>query len=92
VRDAQHLHGPVGLILAPNGDLVSTQGDAVNADPKQSSEIVEYTPTGTFVAELSVDPSAPGSAFGLALTSQGGSLRFIAVDDGQNLLDEWDLR
>ena len=71
--------------------MASAQGDAVNPDPDHPSEIVEYTADGRFVAELSVDPAA-GSAFGLALEERGGSFRFAAVDDGQNVLDVWDVR
>ena len=91
VTDKEHLHGPVGLLRAPNGDLLSAQGDAVNPDPKHPSEIVEFTPAGRFVAEISVDP-APGSAFGLALEEQGTGFMFAAVDDGQNTLEVWDVR
>jgi hypothetical protein len=93
VKDPTHLHGPVGLLRAPNGDLLSAQGDAVNADPKHPSEIVEFTSSGQFVAEISVD-SAPGSAFGLALEEQvvgfgSFGFTFAAVDDGQNVLQVW---
>ncbi len=35
-----HLHGPFGLVLAPNGDLITANGDAVNGDPTQPSELV----------------------------------------------------
>jgi sugar lactone lactonase YvrE len=88
VRDTVHLHGPLGLALAANGDLISAQSDAVNPDPNQTSEIVEFSPQGKFVAEFSIDP-APGSAFGLALEPISGGFRFAAVDDGRNVLDEW---
>ncbi len=87
-QDATHLHGPLALALAPNGDLVAAQGDAVNPDPAQPSEIVEFTPMGQFVAQFSVDPS-PGSAFGLAFATLGNVIRFAAVDDGLNVLDIW---
>jgi hypothetical protein len=83
-----HLHGPLALAEAPNGDLITAQGDAVNPDSTQPSEIVEYTSAGTFVAQRPID-TAPGSAFGLALGSSGGSLRFAAVDDALNVLDIW---
>jgi DNA-binding beta-propeller fold protein YncE len=86
--DAVHLHGPVGLVLAPNGDIVTTQGDAVNPDPAHPSEIVEFTASGRFVAEFSIDPS-PGSAFGMALEQRDDRVRFAAVDDGLNVLDIW---
>ena len=87
-QDPTHLHGPLGLVLAPNGDLITTNGDAVNPDPNQSSEIVEFTPSGHFVGELSLDPG-PGAAFGLAVTDVGGVLRLAAVDDATNTLDVW---
>lgn len=90
VSDAVHLHGPLGLALAPNGDLISAQGDAVNPDPTQPSEIVEFAPDGSFVSEFSIDP-APGSAFGLALEARGDDIHFAAVDDGLNVLDIWNL-
>jgi hypothetical protein len=88
IRDAVHLHGPLALARAPNGDLIASQGDAVNPDPNQPSEIVEYTAAGRFVAQFSIDP-ASGSAFGLALGSSADSLRFAAVDDTLNVLDIW---
>ncbi len=88
IQDSGHLHGPLALVRAPNGDLVTSQGDAVNPDSQQSSEIVEYRADGTFVQQFSID-SAPGSAFGLALASFDHALRFAAVDDGLNVLDVW---
>jgi hypothetical protein len=53
-------------------------------------ELVEFTPAGQFVAELSVD-SAPGSAFGLALESSQSQIVFAAVDDNLNTLDIWSI-
>jgi hypothetical protein len=88
-QDNQHLRGPVGLLLAPNGDLVATNGDAVNASPNQQSEMVEFTASGHFVAERSVNSSAPGGAFGIALSVSEGTTRFVAVDDVLNVLDVW---
>ena len=57
--DAAHLHGPLALALAPNGHLVTANGDAVNADPQQPSEIVEFTVDGRFIAQMQVD-TVPG--------------------------------
>ena len=34
----QHLRGPLALRFAPNGDLLTANGDAVNADPLHPSE------------------------------------------------------
>ena len=86
-----HLHGPLGLAIAPNGDLLSAQGDAVNPDPNHVSEIVEFSPRGQFAAQFSIDP-ASGSAFGLAIVPFKGGFRFAAVDDGVNMLDIWNVR
>jgi uncharacterized protein (TIGR03118 family) len=87
-KDPFHLRGPLGLVLAPNGDLITANGDAVNPSATQTSELVEFTPGGKFVGEFSVDPSA-GGAFGLAVSSTGGFLRLAAVDDNTNSLDIW---
>jgi sugar lactone lactonase YvrE len=65
-RDQTHLHGPLGLILAPNGHLISSQGDAINPDPAHNSEIVEFTKSGKFVTQFSID-SAARAAFGIAI-------------------------
>jgi len=88
VQDQTHLHGPLGLVLTGNGDFISTQGDAVNPDPNQPSEVVEFTRTGQFVAEFSVD-SAPGSAFGIALKRFENGFVFATVDDTTAVLDVW---
>jgi hypothetical protein len=87
-QDNVHLHGPLGLTLTPNGDLITSNGDAINPDPNQPSELVEFTPEGQFVAQLSVDPSA-GAAFGMALQSSDDQIHFAAVDDALNTLDIW---
>jgi uncharacterized protein (TIGR03118 family) len=87
-QDDAHLRGPLGLVLAPNGDLITANGDAVNPDPTQTSELVEFTPKGKFVGEFSIDSNA-GGAFGVAVTNEGGVLRFAAVEDVTNSLDIW---
>jgi uncharacterized protein (TIGR03118 family) len=86
--DSAHLRGPLGLVLAPNGDLITSNGDAVNADPTQPSELVEFTPSGNFVGEFSIDPNE-GAAFGLAVTNVAGILRLAAVEDVTNSVDVW---
>lgn len=90
VNDASHLHGPLGLVLADNGDLISTQGDAVNTDAAQPSEVAEFTPEGQFVAEISVDPGT-GGAFGIALQERKGGFILATVDDNgaPPFLDIW---
>jgi hypothetical protein len=66
-----HLRGPLALVLAPNGDLLTANGDAVNSDLLHPSEIVEFSPTGDFVSESNVDASQ-GGAFGMAITTTSG--------------------
>ncbi|MDB5308511.1 MAG: beta-propeller fold protein [Gemmataceae bacterium] len=88
-NDPAHLHGPLGLVLAPNGDLIVANGDAVNPDPAHPNELVEITRTGKFVSEFQLDPGAGGAAFGLAVTSANGVLRFAAVDDNTNTVHIW---
>ena len=87
-EDDAHLRGPLGLVLAPNGDLITANGDAVNPDPTQASELVEFTPSGRFVGEFSIDPTQ-GGAFGLAVTNFNGILRLAAVEDITNSVDVW---
>jgi hypothetical protein len=89
-QDNVHLHGPLGMIMAPNGHLVVANNDAINPDPNQPSEIVEFTVGGKFVKEISVDPNF-GGAFGLAVTAKGDTARFAAVDDNVPVLLIWTL-
>jgi hypothetical protein len=81
------LRGPLALVLAPNGDLITSNGDAVNADPNHPSEIVELTKSGKFIGQFNVDP-APGGAFGIGISMVGGSdtARLAVVDDNTNNL------
>jgi len=83
-NDQTHLHGPLGLALAPNGDLISSQGDAINQspDPAQQSEIVEFTKQGKFIGEFSID-SASGAAFGIAINPVDTEAVDLAVVDDQ---------
>jgi hypothetical protein len=79
--DNKHLHGPLALALGPNGNLFTANGDAINPDPANPSELTEFTPQGRFVAQLSVDP-APGGAFGIAFSQvHQNTVQFGAVDD-----------
>jgi hypothetical protein len=71
------LNGPLGLALAPNGDVLS-----VNAG---DGNIVETTPFGRQVASTQIDPAgAGGDLFGLTLTANTRGILF--VDDGDNTL------
>ncbi len=86
--DNLHLHGALALTLAPNGNLICSSNDVVNATPAQPSELVEFTRGGAFVAEYSVDPNQGGS-FGLAFGTLNGKTTFAAVDDNTSSLEVW---
>jgi hypothetical protein len=78
------LNDPLGLAVAPNGDILTTNGGDGN--------LVETSPAGNQVAVVLLDntpvPGAPngsGTLFGLALTPRTNGIYF--VDDGSNTLD-----
>lgn len=89
-QDNTHLHGALAMTEAPNGHLLVTNNDAINSDPTQPSEIVEFTKGGNFVKEISVDPMQGGS-FGLAVNTKGDQAIFAAVDDVTSNLIVWTL-
>ena len=74
------LQGPLGLAIAPNGDILTVNGGNPN--------IVEVTPGGQVVANEEIDLSTPGGAagdlFGLAVGLGGRSVFY--VNDGNNAL------
>ncbi len=88
-QDNAHLRGPVGLMLTRNGHLIATNGDAVNGDPTQPSEMVEFTREGQFLSQVSVDTGGQGGAFGIAMAGPDDDERFAAVDDVLNTLKIW---
>jgi hypothetical protein len=82
----EHLRGPLALMLAPTGDLITSKGDAVNADPNQLSEIVEFTEGGKFVSQFNVD-AGQGGAFGIGVAPVVlglGTFSLAVVDDNAN--------
>ncbi len=87
VQDPAHLSGPIGLALAPNGDLLTTNDDAVNINTNALSELIEYTPAGQFVGELSLDPGVQGAAFQVVVVSSRQTVTVATVNDGDNTLD-----
>jgi hypothetical protein len=88
----QHLRGPLALVFAPNGNLLTANGDAVNADATHPSEIVEFTKSGEFIREFNVDASQ-GGAFGIATVLSGDPpFNFAAVDDVPNVISVYSLR
>jgi sugar lactone lactonase YvrE len=76
LTSGRELHEPLGLTIAPNGDIITT--NAGNGD------IVETTPSGKQVAAVAGDAqSGAGSLFGLAITRNH---TLVYVDDGLNTL------
>jgi len=75
-----HLNGPLGLTIAPNGDVLTVNGG--------DGQIVETSPAGVQVAHrfLNTTGSPPGSGalFGLAVAPHGSGVYF--VDDITNFL------
>jgi hypothetical protein len=88
--DQQHLHGPLGLVLTPQGNLITANGDAAFAGGTQN-DLVEFTPHGNLVATYQLDAGPPGGAFGIAVTARPGPVRFAAVDDNLNTVTVWTL-
>ena len=86
--DAVHLHGPLGMAEAPNGDLIVSNSDVINSNPALPSEYVEFTKQGQFVSQLSIDP-AQGGSFGLAVSSNTQESFFAAVNDNAATLIVW---
>lgn len=85
-QDFTHLHGPLDLAILPDGHFVVANSDGSNVDPNQPSELVEYSTTGQFLAQMPVDPNNSG-AFGLAVNNLGwGTIRMAWVDDNANTL------
>ncbi len=76
VSQGGSLNGPLGLTLAPNGDLL-----AANAG---DGNLVEVTPSGMQVATKLVEPGGAGTLFGLTIVPGGNGVYF--VDDGTNQL------
>jgi hypothetical protein len=85
VTSGGSLNAPLGLTVAPNGHIITVNGD--------DGEAVETAPFGgTQVATAQLDntpvpgsPNGNGTLFGIALTPNGKGLYF--VDDGTNTLN-----
>jgi hypothetical protein len=85
--DPAHLRGPLGLALSPDGNLLTTNGDAINPNSNQPSELIEFTRSGKFLGQLSLDP-VQGAAFGLAVSGTKRHITLVTVNDDTNKLDE----
>lgn len=90
-KDGIHLHGPLGMIEAPNGHLLAANSDVINPNPAQPSEIDEFNKQGQFIKQLSMDPAFGGS-FGLAVRGTEEMAFFAAVDDNTATLTIWNIR
>ena len=73
------LNDPLGLAIAPNGNILVTNGNDGN--------LVEVTPGGKQVATKMIDNTGAGGGtlFGLAVAPHGKGIYF--VNDGNNMLD-----
>jgi hypothetical protein len=75
------LNGPLGLAIAPNGDVLTVNGG--------DGYIVETTPAGAQVAKFLLDdtgtPPGAGALFGLAVAPCGRGVYY--VDNDANFLD-----
>ena len=76
-----HLNGELGLVIAPNGDILTVNGGNGN--------LVEVTPSGAQIAVQRLDssgsPAGAGALFGLAIAPNNNAVYF--VDDATNQLD-----
>ena len=71
------LNAPLGMALAPNGDILTVNGGDGNA--------VETNPFGKQVDTVQIDPlNAGGDLFGLIVAPKDRGVLF--VDDGDNTL------
>jgi len=78
VTEGGSLKEPLGMVLAPNGDIITSNAGDGN--------IVETTPAGKQVVVRTLDTkTGAGSLFGVAVAPSGG---LYFVDDGENALEQ----
>jgi predicted lipoprotein with Yx(FWY)xxD motif len=78
LTEGGHLEEPLGMVLAPNGNIITSNGGDGN--------MVETTPAGQQVAVQTADKkTGAGSLFGLVIAPEGKGIYF--VDDGENTLN-----
>jgi hypothetical protein len=83
VSKGHNLNDPLGLAIAPNGDILTANGNDGN--------IVETTPSGAQVATVTVDNNAGGGGnlFGLAVKPGADAVYFVddfSADNNLQLL------
>jgi hypothetical protein len=81
VSQGHHLNGELGLVIAPNGDILTVNGG--------NGDLVEVTPFGAQIAVRLLDktgsPPGVGALFGLAVVPGNDAVYY--VDDDTNKLD-----
>jgi hypothetical protein len=77
VAQGNLLNMPLGLAIAPNGDILTVNGGDGN--------IVETTPAGAQVDSMQITGNGAGALFGLAVLPGTGGVYY--VDDGANTLN-----
>jgi predicted lipoprotein with Yx(FWY)xxD motif len=78
LTEGGHLKEPLGMVLAPNGNIITSNGGDGN--------MVETTPAGQQVAVQTADKkTGAGTLFGLVIAPDGKGIYF--VDDGENTLN-----
>jgi plastocyanin len=78
LTEGGHLKEPLGMVLAPNGNIITSNGGDGN--------LVETTPAGQQVAVQTADKkTGAGALFGLVVAPEGKGVYF--VDDGENMLN-----
>jgi hypothetical protein len=76
VSEGEHLKQPLGLVVAPNGNIITTNAGDGN--------VVETTPAGKQVAVQTADSkTGAGTLFGLVIVGN----KIYYVDDGENTLN-----
>jgi hypothetical protein len=80
----RHLNGPLGLVIAPNGNILTVNGG--------NGKLIEITPFGSQIAIRQLDssvsrgsPPGAGALFGLAV--KPGHRAVYYVDDATNTLN-----
>jgi predicted lipoprotein with Yx(FWY)xxD motif len=78
LTEGGHLKEPLGMVLAPNGNIITSNGGDGN--------MVETTLAGQQVAVQTADKkTGAGTLFGLVIAPEGKGIYF--VDDGENTLN-----
>ena len=73
------LNAPLGMVLAPTGDLIVVDGN--------DGVATEVTPAGKQLSKTTLVKKGAGDLFGLEVTPSGDGIMF--VNDGTNALDEF---